>query len=295
MKALVTGSAGFVGRHMAAALRERGYDQMYVCDVAGVDSDHKFKCDMLAPGALPTDYDIDLVVHCAYRVGGRQAINNSKENLAYNLMLDATLFRWCERAKPKRLLYYSSSAVYPTPFQTKISPSRLTEDMVYEGGIDNPDADYGFAKLAGERMARNYAASGGVVHVLRPFSGYGNDQSLDYPFPTFVDRAKDGYAPFEVWGDPTSRRDWVHIDDVVGCSLAVLDQDYREPLNICTGRGASFAELARMMMKEAGYEAGIESIPGPEGVHTRVGDPTNMLKVYVPRVTLEEGVRRAFA
>lgn len=284
MIALVTGSSGFVGRHMVRALAGRDYD---VIEMDLPDADI-FK-------ALPL-CQFDLVVHCAYRVGGREAINGSKTNLAYNLALDSALFRWAELTKPGRVLYFSSSAVYPRSYQTKDMPLDLEERMIDSSGnyAVEPDADYGFAKLCGEKLAANYAAGGGVVHVVRPFSGYGSDQSLDYPFPKFVERAKAKKDPFEVWGDPTSKRDWIHIEDVIGCCLAVIDQDYREPLNVCTGRGTAFEDLAKLCMGNAGYQAPIKSIPGAEGVHTRVGDPTKMLKLYQPKISLEEGVRRAF-
>lgn len=291
MKALVTGSAGFVGRHMVRALEGRGYEVLEMDIFVGAGTSN----DVLKN--LPTDagrYMVsfpDLVVHCAYRVGGRQAINNAKENLAYNLALDSTLFRWAERAKPGRVLYFSSSAVYPVDYQQKVCNCRLTESLV---GV-RPDADYGWAKLTGERLAANYAAMGGVVYVVRPFSGYGSDQALDYPFPKFVGRAKSKQDPFKVWGDPTQVRDWIHIDDVIGASLAVVDQDYRKPVNICTGCGTSMADLAQMCMAAAGYKAEIKSIPGPEGVHTRVGCPLAMRDMYQPKIELEEGIRRAFA
>jgi nucleoside-diphosphate-sugar epimerase len=284
VKALVTGSAGFVGRHMVAALIARGYE-VYALDVA----DNHGPCDML--NRMPTDYGIDLVVHCAYRVGGRLAINSAKENLAYNLALDSTLFRWAERAKPGRILYFSSSAAYPVSYQTAAFNFRLTEQLC---GLLNPDADYGFAKICGERLARNYAEMGGIVHVVRPFSGYGSDQSLDYPFPKFIERAKQKQDPFEVWGDPSSVRDWIHIDDVIGACLAVIDADYRKPVNICSGTGTTFSELARMCMEAAGYKAEIRPIDGPVGVHTRVGCPLTMRDLYQPKVSLEEGIRRAF-
>lgn len=284
MNALVTGSKGFVGRHMVRALEERGYDVVGM-DIADGSGDVRYALPMIR---------FDLVVHCAFNVGGRAAINTKKHYLEQNLHIDATIFEWANIVmRPGRILYFSSSAAYPVQFQTSGAVHKLDEGLIGFAPV-GPDADYGWAKLTGERLARNYAATGGVVHVLRPFSGYGKDQSLDYPFPTFVARAKRGQVPFEVWGDPTSHRDWVHIDDIVACSLAVIDQDYREPLNVCTGRGTTFAELAKLCMKQAGYEADIKPIDGPQGVHTRVGDPTNMLKVYTPKVSLEEGIRRAF-
>lgn len=281
----MTGSKGFVGRHMVRALENHGYD------VKGMDiADGDWRDNVLY--SLPAK-KLDLVVHCAYLVGGRKSINDSKHNLSHNVRIDSTLFEWANVMRPGRILYFSSSAAYPVQFQTRGAVHKLDEGLIGFAPV-GPDADYGWAKLTGERLAKNYAATGGVVHVVRPFSGYGKDQSLDYPFPTFVRRAKQMQVPFEVWGDPSSVRDWVHIDDIVACCLAVIDQDYREPLNICTGRGTTFAELASLCMRQAGYEADVKSIDGPQGVHTRVGDPTNMLKVYTPKVSLEDGIRRAF-
>lgn len=279
--ALVTGSAGFVGRHMTAALRSRGWS-VTEWDLPDCDAVEMFRRDA---GRY------DLVVHLAYIVGGRKSIDGSKGNLARNLALDAALFDWTTRNGKPRILYFSSSAAYPVEMQKKGWSVPLVEASV---GAGVPDVDYGWAKLTGERMAANYAAQGGVVHVVRPFSGYGADQSLDYPFPSFAERARRRADPFEVWGDPTSRRDWIHIDDVVAGSLAVVEADCREPVNICTGRGVSMEELAGVFMAEAGYSAPVVTVPGsPYGVHTRVGDPRKFFDIYKPKIDLEEGVRLA--
>lgn len=291
--ALVTGSAGFVGRHMVRRLTELGYEVVgwdLANEGGGVDAEKGFNTH--------STFRYDLVVHCAYHVGGRKAIDGSLDNLAKNVALDAALFRFAERTRPGWVLYFSSSAAYPVRLQMKESAIALREDFV--GGwsgeeFETPDADYGWAKLTGERMARNYARAGGNVTVVRPFSGYGSDQALDYPFPTFVFRAKQKLDPFPVWGDPTSVRDWIHIDDVVGASLALCDAGVPFPVNICTGVGTNMEQLARLCMRAAGYNAEIVSIPGPQGVHTRVGTTTELRKYYTPRITIEEGVRMAFS
>jgi nucleoside-diphosphate-sugar epimerase len=132
------------------------------------------------------------------------------------------------------------------------------------------------------------------VHVFRPFSGYGSDQSSDYPFGAFIDRALSRQDPFEVWGDGEQVRDWIHVDDIVRAVFAGIDQDFRGPVNLCTGRPMSFNELARIVTEAAGYEPAIKHLPAaPQGVRYRVGDSALMRTIYQPTVSLEEGVQRA--
>lgn len=239
----------------------------------------------------------DRVVHCAYLVGGREAIDSSRTNLTNNLTLDATLFDWALQHPPRQLIYFSSSAAYPVTYQTKRTQLvRLTEDMIDEQWLGLPDADYGWAKLTGERLARNARRLGLPVTVVRPFSGHGADQDLDYPFPTFVQRIKDGVDPFPIWGDDTQRRDWIHIDDVVRGALAVADAQVPVPVNLCTGVPTTMRELVDLMAWVAGGEKPDITVlrDKPYGVHTRVGDPARMLRYYKPQVTLRESVERAF-
>jgi nucleoside-diphosphate-sugar epimerase len=115
-----------------------------------------------------------------------------------------------------------------------------------------PDQTYGWAKLTGEMLAEHARAAGVAVHVLRPFSGYGEDQGTEYPFGAFIERARKREDPFVIWGDGRQVRDWVHIDDVIGATLAVVEADYQEPVNVCTGRGVSMAELAGNLITRRG-------------------------------------------
>ncbi len=237
----------------------------------------------------------DLVVHCAYKVGGRAAIDGEPRLLARNLELDAAMFDWAVRTGQKRVLYFSSSAAYPLDLQWEGSEHRLAESDI-STWAEEPDGRYGFAKLTGERMSQAAAESGLPVHVVRPFSGYGEDQSLDYPFPSFIDRAKRRVDPFPIWGPGTQVRDWIHVDDVIAGALAVVDADYRKPVNLCTGVGTSMLDLAALACSTAGYSPTFATNPGaPTGVAYRVGDPTRMSQFYVPKVSIEEGVARAMA
>lgn len=287
--ALVTGNRGFVGRHMTAALLDRGYN------VTGVDI-----ADLIAPRDArdffhTCDQRFDLVVHLAAIVGGRVTIEGQPMTVATDLAIDADLWQWVLRTRPARVVYYSSSAAYPTSLQTLEHHRELRENDIDLDDIRSPDLTYGLVKLVGEIGAKYVAAEGVPVHVLRPFSGYGTDQALDYPFPSFIARAARRDDPFEVWGDGQQVRDFIHIDDVIEGTLAVVDQDVRVPLNLGTGRATSFNDLAQLCQQAAGYSSAVKHLPAaPTGVHYRVADITTMRRgVYSPRISLEEGIERA--
>ncbi|MEU0937604.1 NAD-dependent epimerase/dehydratase family protein [Embleya sp. NPDC005971] len=299
MRVLLTGSEGFVGRHLRRALEDRG-DDVTGIDLGrgGMDCLHLFRrgdhgaVDGYA--ALPTHYD--LAIHCAAIVGGRRSIDGSPLSIATNLALDAWFFRWLvDRHGARRAVYFSSSAAYPIALQGP-DGRVLVESDIDLAHPELPDQTYGWAKLTGEQLAAHAEAAGARVHVFRPFSGYGTDQDAAYPFRAFVDRARRQADPFEIWGDGNQVRDWIYIDDIVAAVLTAVDQDVPGPVNLATGRATSFNEFADMVTAEAGYRPAIRhEHAAPRGVAYRVGDPTRMKSFHVPQITLEEGIRRALA
>jgi Nucleoside-diphosphate-sugar epimerases len=235
----------------------------------------------------------DLVVHCAAVVGGRAHIDGNPLAVAENLAIDSDMFRWALKTRQPRVVYFSSSAAYPVVYQGP-EGTLLAEEDIGHDFYGTPDNTYGWSKLVGEQLATTALQQGVKVHVFRPFSGYGSDQDDCYPFPAYIHRAKRREDPFIIWGDGTSRRDWIHVDDVVEAVLAAVDQDFLGPVNLCTGLGTSFDELASLVCDAEGYTPAIEyNENAPQGVHTRVGDPEKMLSFYMPMVTLSEGIRRS--
>jgi nucleoside-diphosphate-sugar epimerase len=285
MRALLTGSGGFVGRHLHRALDERGYEITCVELADGDDALDFFRTN---------DTRFDLAVHCAAIVGGRASIDGSPLGVGTNLALDAWYMRWLVRTGTPRAVYFSSSAAYPVALQQPGDVRRLYEEDINLQYMEEPDASYGWAKLTGEKLAAYAEAEGCRILIPRPFSGYGEDQADCYPFPAFIRRAKERQDPFEIWGDGSSTRDWIHVDDLVGATLALLDADATGPVNLGWGRATSFDELARIVCTAAGYRPQLKHrTDAPQGVHHRVSDPSRMLNHFVPTVTLEEGVRRA--
>lgn len=309
MRVLITGSAGFLGRHFATRLSADGHEVARL-DIAGEQPPGVVTdaLEFFSPRSR-TALHYDLVLHLAAVTPHRAAIDGRALAVgAGNLALDAAMFEWAARTRPGRVVYFSSSAAYPVGMQAGNVPYQLAEEdaditrpvsadllrALGDLGPLMPDAIYGWVKLTGEQLARAYADQGGAVTVVRPFSGYGEDQSPNFPFGAFRDRALAHAAPFTIWGSGEQVRDWIHVDDIVGATLAAVEHSVDEPLNLCTGVGTSMRDLAELFTAAAGYRPAYEFVAdAPAGVAYRVGDPTRLHEVYVPKVSLEEGVKRA--
>lgn len=286
MKILITGDAGFVGRHFRRKFESQGHEVVGVDIVNGVDARDFFRTD---------DTYFDRVIHLAAVVGGRKMIEGSPLALAVDLSIDSEMFGWALRTRPGCVTYFSSSAAYPTHLQGKFSEISLRESDINMAHIRTPDFTYGWAKLTGEMLATHARKEGLTVHVYRPFSGYGEDQALDYPFPSFIARGKRKADPFEIWGDGNQVRDFIHIEDVVAGAIAGCEAGV-EIANLCSGRATSFNDLAQLVATAVGYTPAISHLTAePVGVAYRVGDPTYMKTFYTPAISLEEGINRALA
>lgn len=304
-RALVTGHRGFVGRHMFRALAKAGYNVTGVDKAGGrplgyghehnwTDVQRYFRRKNF------NDFHYSLVVHCAAIAPHRMAIDKEPAVVgSRNMSIDADLFRWALKAKPTRIVYLSSSAAYPVSLQSDPATARplREEDIDFQADeVGRPDAIYGWLKLSGEILCNMAREAGLGVTVVRPFSGYGEDQDERFPFGAFINRAKSRKDPFAIWGDGQQVRDWIHIDDVVGGILAAVDAGFDGPLNLGTGRPVSLNELAALVTREAEYTPRFERVlSAPAGVAYRVADIRNMAEIYTPRVSLEEGVIRALA
>lgn len=282
MKVLITGSSGFVGKNFVKALQ--GHDLTLIDLKTGTDAVDFFRQD---------NTQFDLIVHLAATVGGRKTIELEPHKLFNNVVLDAEMLMHAIKTKPGVIVYYSSSAAYPMCYQTKGSSIKLCESDIDLDDILNPDPSiYGWAKLTGEQIIRYSGLDN--VYIFRPFSGYSEDQDLDYPFPSFIKRAIDRRDPFEIWGDGEQVRDWIHIDDIVEGTLTILNTAPPGVYNLCTGRATTFNQFEKILTGMVGYAPEVKHIlAAPVGVQYRVGDPTKMQKYYMPKITLEDGIIRA--
>ena len=281
MNILITGHKGFVGKYFWNKLDIKSNQLVGVDIKDGIDCRSFFKS---------CETRFDLVIHLAAVVGGRESIENKPMSVADNFSIDSEFFQWCLKTKPKKVVYFSSSAVYPVSMQTQERHVKLSETMSCWEHMSMPDMTYGASKLIGEYLA-SFVDN---VYIFRPFSGYGPGQDLNYPFPMYIKRALDIANPFEVWGPGTQTRDFIHIEDVVGAVLTALEEPSIGPVNLGWGISTSFIELAQMCMKAVGYQGEIVTRPDkPVGCMHRVSNNSKLLSFYSPKITLEEGIREA--
>lgn len=280
-KALITGDQGFVGKYFTKRLIADGFSVIGVDIKDGKDCRDFFK---------EVDSTFDLVVHLAAIVGGRESIEGRPLAVADNLSIDASFFQWCLKTNPKKVVYFSSSAAYPIMYQSDDMHIKLREWDIDIRSPKRPDATYGWSKLTGEFLA-SFVDN---VHIFRPFSGYGSDQDLTYPFPMYIKRAMEKNNPFEVWGSGRQTRDFIHIEDIVNAVMVAVENNVTGATNLGWGRSTSFIQLAEMVTYYAGYRAEIITRPDkPVGCMHRVSDNSKLLGFYTPKITLEEGIERA--
>lgn len=317
-KILITGAAGFVGRHFTQRFLGGG-DEVFAVDpivplTGGIDPaegwplfdprDYKnfrfFKQDCRQFFLEQVQEEFDYSIHLAAIVGGRLMIENNPLAVAEDLAIDSAYWQWAVRARPAKTVCFSSSAAYPIRFQTHEDYELLREDMIdFTASLGVPDMSYGWAKLTHEYLAHlAYQKHGLRSVVYRPFSGYGEDQDDSYPFPSICKRAlaRRGAQRVEVWGSGQQMRDFIHIEDCVDGVMATMDRiDDAGALNLSTGIYTSFKELARMAAKACGYQPEVVGISDkPSGVFARGGDTAKQRHHgFVHRTTLAEGVENA--
>lgn len=310
VRILITGGCGFVGRHFIKSLDLEGHEILVIDNLiqggGGLEPRDWFFSPSSRVSFLIQDVrkffnesneKFDLAIHLAAIVGGRLTIERNPLAVAEDLSIDAEFWKWAVRTRPNHIISFSSSAAYPISLQSSEGKRLRESDINFESDLGIPDLTYGWAKLTHEYQGLLAATKYGLkVATFRPFSGYGEDQDLSYPFTAICRRALEqvGRDEFEVWGSGKQSRDFLHIDDLVGAvlhSYSLLEDG--TAVNLCSGHLTTFRELARLACLEAGYEPSIVgNSTYPEGVFSRVGDPGKLLGFgWSPEISLNEGVK----
>jgi nucleoside-diphosphate-sugar epimerase len=317
---LISGGTGFVGRHLCYALLKESPapEIVMVDDLSTGKYPEKWElhpaqlCDDLGWGRRYVIPDISrqafTLIHANFISvlcgelgigGGRRMIEDQPLLVGIDLAIDSLFFLWAAVSqKTRRILYASSSAAYPISRQCDRAFSYLTEDMIdFAKGVLAPDMTYGWSKLTGEYLARLAVGRNQLrVGIVRPFSGYGEDQDPAYPVPAIALRIAARQNPIRVWGSGTQGRDFVHIDDCVeGLILACRGIEDASAVNLASGVLTSFKDLAALMAGIEGYAADVVGTDDrPVGVANRVsgGSRAGALLGWKPKVDLRNGMER---
>lgn len=240
MRALVTGAAGFLGRHVTRHLEEDGFD-VTAFDLSPV-ADTKTAAivgDLLDPEAVDAAVaGHDVVVHIGavgdvYLAGQRPELA-----AAVNVTGSANVANAARRADA-RVVYASTWEVYGEP---RYQP--IDEDHPCE-----PDHPYNITKLAGERILLAADALSDVPVVsLRLGTAYGTGLRPNSVFRIFIDRARRGEA-ITIQGDGTQGRQFTHASDIARAfSLACRSAARGMALNTIAPQTVTIKELAELVV-----------------------------------------------
>ncbi|MGW3911625.1 NAD-dependent epimerase/dehydratase family protein [Streptomyces sp. NPDC005070] len=293
MRVLVTGGAGFIGRHIVAALRARGHEAV----VFDLRDGQDVRDAGAVAGALA---GVDAVCHQAAMVGLGAGFADAVAYVSRNDLGTAVLLTGMADAGVRRLVLAGSMVVYgegryacerhgvvrPGPRAvTDLDAGRfepgcprcgaeLAPGLVGEDAPLDPRNVYATTKLAQEHLAAAWArATAGTAVSLRYHNVYGPGMPRDTPYAGvasfFRSALARGEAP-RVFEDGGQRRDFVHVTDVAAANVAALEASSPHGslavYNTGSGEPRTVGEMARALADAYG---------GPEPVVTgeyRLGD-----------------------
>src|SRR6476646_5395623 len=223
MTTLVTGSAGFIGFHLARRLLERGDE------VVGLDDLNSYYDPALkhARLAILADTRPEAVVNLAAQAGVRYSLENPTTYVDSNVVGFLNILEGCRAVQPRNLVFASTSSVYGAngnlPFNV-------------HNGANHPITLYAATKLANEAMAHSYAHLFGIPSTgFRFFTVYGPWGRPDMALFKFTEAILAG-RPIDVYGQGKMQRDFTYVDDIVDGLVAAIDRPAQvnpdwDPLN----------------------------------------------------------------
>jgi UDP-glucuronate 4-epimerase len=233
MRILVTGSAGFIGASVAAALLERG-DQVIGIDNLSDYYDTQLKKDRLAPllqhanftniiddiekpgtvGDIFRRYQPQRVVHLAAQPGVRYSLENPDIYVQTNIVGFLNILEGCRNTEVEHLVYASTSSVYGA---NTLMPYSVRQS------VNHPLSLYAATKKSNEVMAHCYSHLFRIpMSGLRFFTVYGPWTRPDMALMTFTRKILAG-EPIDVFNYGHHRRDFTYIDDIVEGIVRTLD------------------------------------------------------------------------
>jgi len=252
----------------------------------------------------------DVVILAAARVGGIMANNTYPAEFIYeNLMMEANVIHQAWKAGVTRLLFLGSSCIYP-----KETVQPMPEDALLTGPLEATNEPYAIAKITGIKLCESYNRQYGTDYrSVMPTNLYGpgdnfhveNSHVVPALIRKFQEAVEKGLDEVVLWGTGTPRREFLHVDDMAGASLFVMDLDaktYRantEPMlshiNVGIGSDVTIAELAHLIAGITGFHGRITFDAGkPDGTARKLMDVSRLRTMgWSAGIKLSDGLKEA--
>lgn len=298
-KIVVTGGAGFLGRHVVRLLHERGCREITVPRRIQYDLTREEAVERIYREARP-----DVVIHLAAVVGGIGVNSLNPGRFFYeNLVMGSMLMEYARQSGVEKFVGIGTICAYP-----KFAPIPFREENLWDGYPEETNAPYGLAKkmllVQGQAYRQQYGFN--AIHLL-PVNLYGPGDNFDpetsHVIPALirkcVEAVKRGEPQIVCWGDGTPTREFIYVEDCAeAIVLATEKYDEPEPVNIGAGFEISVKELAELIGEITGFRGQmVWDTSRPSGQPKRSLDTSKAWNAFGfrARTPFREGLERTVA
>lgn len=296
-KIYVAGHSGMVGSAVVRCLNAHGFNNLILRTSKELDLTRQADVEHFFYETKP-----EFVFLAAARVGGIMANNKYRAEFIYtNILIQSNVIHSAWKAGVKKLLFFSSSCVYP-----RECAQPMREEYLWTGKLEPTNEPYAVAKLAGMSMCRAYNEQY-RTHCISvvPTNLYGQNDNYDpeqsHVMAALIDkfhRAKIEKNPaITLWGTGTPRRELMYVDDAAEAALFLM-QNYagNEPINIGLGEDRSIREVAEVVRDIVGYQGDILfDTSKPDGVPQKLLDMSKLHSMgWKAQTSLKQGLTKAY-
>ena len=228
----VTGSSGFIGRHLLGALREQQYNIIEI----DIEKDLDIS-DWSKARNIP---HFDIIIHLAAKTFVPDSFKRPHDFYFVNQSSTLNVLELA-RINSASVIYFSSY-LYGTPEYLPIDEKHPLK----------PHNPYAQSKIICEKICEGYYRDFGVpVIIFRPFNIYGPGQNSSFLIPGIIEQQKSGKILLK---DPRPKRDFIHVSDIIyAVMLAIkLENPGLQTFNLGTGKSYSVEEIVNLIIKYYG-------------------------------------------
>lgn len=242
---VVTGGAGFLGKHVVNKLEKEGCQFIFVPRSKEFDLTKEKEIVRMLETFKP-----DIIIHLAAVVGGIGANQKNPGEFFYkNLIMGVQLMEQARLFGVEKFVAIGTICSYP-----KFTPVPFREDDLWNGYPEETNAPYGLAKKMMLVQSQAYREQYGFNSIfLLPVNLYGPGDNFDletsHVIPAvirkFIESSEKGETEVTLWGSGNVTREFIYVEDAAeGIILATKKYNQSYPINIGSGEEISIKELA---------------------------------------------------
>lgn len=242
MRVLVTGGAGFIGRHVINELLEKKHHVSVIdlepAAVAALDKQVHYYCADITTDitSIFEQEKPDIVIHLAAQVDVSRSVEDPMLDASSNILGTINILENCNSHHVKKIIYASSAAIYGEPTYLAID----------ENHPKRPNSFYGVSKLAAESYIETFAGLHDLNFTILRYANVYGPGSLNIEdgnvISRFIDKLTKDHSP-TIFGDGEQSRDFVFVKDVAHANIAAIDYGDRQIVNISTNHPTTLNEL----------------------------------------------------